>query len=458
MSIVAGVGGCATSRGGDGFPSKGDVDASTGDNPGTPTNPFGSPNVDGGSAASLGDSGTGYQTCATFSAAATQEPATILFVLDASASMREQNKWGIAQQAIVRAIDGDVFDSMSLGLSIFPSGFVNPPQCLCDHVGESIGLPPPVDQATCQLFLGGLGGGAAGVSCGVSVLPQVPIGVAGGKSNSGSGTRSNLYSFLAAAKPLSNTDDGSPIYDALEGGYAALKAQSTKNRILVLITDGGFSCTSTSSRSGYQDLNSCPDWEYPTAVNELIAKAKKDAQKSIRTFVVGVPGSDSTGQKQGSFDTAPYAMKLALSTYAVSGSPETVDPTCDVAASFDPQKPAPAKPCHFDLTGGSFDATALESAIAQIRGKAIGCIYDLPAAPSGQSIDKSKVNVTISVGGTSGANIPKRSNPSDSCDGDGCWDYNANGQIELVGKSCRDVMKANTAKVDLTFGCNTVVK
>ncbi len=464
VSTIAGLGfvgvvlasGCAANGGNSGFESKDTPDASTGGTKADGSTPFETP-VGDGSTSSLGDAAAGFQACATFSAAATQEPAALLVVLDASASMREQNKWGIAQQAIVRAIDGDVFDSMSLGLSIFPSDFVTPPQCLCDHIGESIGVPPPVDPSTCSLLMSSLGGGS-GVSCGVAVLPQVPIGPAGAKSNAGSGTRANLYTFLASAKPLSNSDDGSPIYDALEAGYNALKAQAVKNRILVLITDGGFSCTSASDRTGYQDLNACPDWEYPTAVNTLVSKARNDAQKPIRTFVVGVPGSDSTGQKQGAFDTAPYAMKLALSTYAASGSPDTLDPACDKAATFDPQKPAPQKPCHFDLTGGAFDANSLETSIGQIRGKAIGCTYDLPQPPAGQSIDKTKVNVTIGISGATPGAVAKRSNASDACESDGCWDYNTTGQVELIGKACRDVMKASAAKVDVVFGCNSLIK
>src|SRR4051812_4629878 len=62
---------------------------------------------------------TGCTASTTYSA--TQIPAAMLVVLDKSSSMSDVvtggfSKWDTAAQAIVQAIDQDVFDSMSLGL------------------------------------------------------------------------------------------------------------------------------------------------------------------------------------------------------------------------------------------------------------------------------------------------------------------------------------------------------
>ena len=77
-------------------------------------------------------------------------------------------------------------------------------------------------------------------------------------------------------------------------------------------------------------------------------------------------------------------MLLALSTYAVSGSPTTVDPTCDKSAVWTQDRRAPANPCHIDLSNGAnFNASALATAIANLRGKELGCVYDLPPPPVG---------------------------------------------------------------------------
>lgn len=431
-----------------------------------PTGATGAGGAGGTSATSGGGNGGGFTTgpgsggsggsesCATFSAAAKQATAAMLFVLDGSASMNQQNKWGTAQLAVVQAIDKDVFDTMSLGMVTFPSSFVDPPKCLCDFYFAGQG------PAQCKASFAALIG-APGVSCGTSVLAQVPIAPAGiSKSNAPSGVRHEMYQYLVKTNPLSNGDDGSPIYDALQKGYDSLRGPSViaDKRIVVLITDGGFSCTSIANppRGGESD-GACLDWEFPDTVNGLINGARIDASKPVNTFIVGVPGSDSNGEMQGAYATPMYNMRLALSTYAVSGSPDTVDPACDKNAVFTKNGPPPVKACHIDLSsGGNFNPDALANAIAAIRGKALGCIYTLPDPPPGKAIDLGLVNVVVTVGGVK-ATIPKRAAPADTCTNDGCWDYTGT-QVELLGKTCADVSAATDAKVDITVGCATILK
>lgn len=387
----------------------------------------------------------GFAECATFTDEATQAPAAMLIVLDKSASMNTNNKWATAQLAVVAAIDNDAFDSLSLGLVTFPASITEPPDCLCDYIGF-----PDCG----QLLPDG------GVSCGVSGLPQVAMAPAGTmKSNAGSGVRSNIYNYLVANNPLSNSDDGSPIYAAMTAGYDALKAYDTEQRILVLVTDGGFSCTSVSSpaRPGYDD-GACPDWEYPDTVNTFITQNRTDPTKPINTFIVGLPGSNSAGEMQGSYATAPYHMRRALSSYAASGSPDTIDPTCDTPdATFNTSGPDPAVPCHIDLSTGAFNADALAAAITKIRGDALGCIYELPEPPPGEDINPDKVNVDTTLDGDV-THLPRRADSGDDCLDEGCWDYTSDGKVELIGKACSDVVNAANAKVDIVVGCDTVVK
>ncbi|MBM4376195.1 MAG: hypothetical protein FJ095_14020 [Deltaproteobacteria bacterium] len=382
----------------------------------------------------------GYEGCAKFSATADLAPAAMLVVLDRSASMSQLNKWGAAQLALVQAIDKDVFDTMSLGMSTFPSGYTGAPDCLCPGWGPTcFGLLPK------------------GVACGFPTLPQVAIAPAGAnKSNGPSGVRNAIYQFLTANTPeVADPSDASPIYDSLAGAYLALRSTPIEKRIAVLITDGGFSCTSLSGRPGYSD-GQCLDWEFPDTVNALITEARTDKDKPILTFIVGVPGSDSTGQKQGPYATAPYSMKLALSTYAVAGSPDTVPADCDKAAIFTQGGSAPAKACHLDLTGG-YDVDALANAIAKIRGAAVGCVYPLPAAPPGEEIDLDKVNVVVTLEGKK-QDILRRADMADPCTVDGCWDYDATGNVELIGKACADVNAATKVDVEVFFGCASKIK
>lgn len=389
----------------------------------------------------------GFEACNKFSAEAEQAPAAMLFAVDMSASMKKSGKWSTAQTSIVSAMDKDVFDSMSLGLVTFPTDFTDPPQCVCDYVEGMLG------PGTCSLAV------PNGVSCGFSGLPQIAIAAANkDKSNAASGVRHDIYQYLVSHSPQSNDDDGSPVYDAMVSGYTALKGQSIDRRILVLITDGGFSCTSVSARDGYQDGYGCHDWEFPDSVNQLITGARTDAQKPIFTFVIGVPGSDSIGVKKDNFDTPPYHMKLALSSYAVSGSPGTIDPACSKDVGFTKDGGDPPLPCHIDLSGGAaFNADTLANAIQTIKGKALGCVYDLPPAPAGEEIDPAYVNVDVTLDDVL-APLKKRADPSDTCAADGCWDYNVGSQVQILGKTCDDIAKAIKAKVDIKVGCSTVVK
>jgi len=377
----------------------------------------------------------GVEGCATFQAAAEQAPAAMLFVVDASASMSNGGKWQAAQLAVVSAIDQDAFDNISLGMVSFP-------------------LASPVTGPACILNLP--------VTCGYTALPQVPIGPTGtDKSNAGTGVRSQIYNYLTSNGPIIGTlgEDGSPIYDSMVAGYNALDlVPDVDKRILVLITDGGFSCTSLSNpqRQAFSDLNGCLDWEHPDTVNQLIVDKRDDADKPINTFIIGVPGSDSTGQQVGGYDTPPYSMLLALSTYAANGSPNTLEP-CDSGLTFDQFGAAPNTPCHFDLSQGSLDAGALAEALSKIRGKALGCVYKLPEPPPGETISPDLVNVEITVDGTT-STLPRRSDPNDTCDNDGCWDYNADGDVELIGKACEDLSTAESASIEIVVGCQTVLK
>ncbi|MEQ9323163.1 MAG: VWA domain-containing protein, partial [Polyangiaceae bacterium] len=343
----------------------------------------------GGAGPGPGSGGSGgLDSCATFQAAAEQAPAAMLFVLDASISMSTGGKWQAAQLAIANAIDKDVFDTMSLGLVSFPTApTVEPPPCIC----QALMLPHPCKSTLVQF-------GGDGVTCGYSALPQVAIGPAGDKTNGTMGARKSIYDYLVATQPFAGGlgDDGSPVYEAISSGYAALSAYpDVEARVLVLISDGGFSCTSLGSQErqdvAFEDANGCKDWEHPNSVNTLIAEKRDDPNTPINTFIVGVPGSDSTGQPVGGYDTPPYSMLLALSTYAATGSPNTLEP-CDSGLMFSETAPAPGTPCHFDLSQGQLDPNALADALTKIRGQALGCVYQLPAPPPGETIAPDQVN------------------------------------------------------------------
>src|SRR5690606_13892766 len=107
------------------------------------------------------------------------------------------------------------------------------------------------------------------------------------------------------------------------------------------------------------------------------------------------------------------------------GAPDYVPADCD-GRMFSESGADPSVPCHFDMTQGNFSINALSQAISQIRGRALGCTFSLPEPPVGETIDPGEVNVSVTVDGNA-TSVPRRGDSSDSCETDGCWDYNADG-------------------------------
>lgn len=384
------------------------------------------PGLDLGTDGDPGDGG-----CAAKAYVAQQAPASVLVVLDRSQSMGDGGKWSAAGLAIVSAIDQDTFDTMSVGLLASPSNDTSPPKCLTDILGP---LAPKV-------------------ACGNPALPQVAVKPAGkDKSTASTGVRSEIYKWLAGNSPF-GAYDATPLYEAIKSGYASLRLSAAKSkRILVVITDGTISCTSLSTRKGFKDGNGCFDWEDPQNLVDLAKAAHDDPTDPVLTFVIGVPGTGAAPDASGS-TAPPYWVLRALSALAKAGAPEAVDATCDGAVTGG----KPAKTCHFDMSSGSLDAKTLAGNITKIRGAALGCTYDLPVPTDGSTVDKSKVNVRIETP-SGNTELKKRSDATDTCAADDCWDYDAAGKVELIGRSCTTAKALTDGKVNIVVGCKTVVK
>lgn len=374
--------------------------------------------------------------CATGVYEAKQAPAAMLVVLQNSGSMAMNSKFAFAAQAVVQALDANVFDTMSLGLLAEPSQAVLGPKCLTD-------LIPGIQ-----------------VACGVPPFPQVDLAPATTyKSSDPTGVRHAIKGWLAAAAPvLGDAGDGNPLYDAIKIGIGTLKGwPQMGKRILFVVTDGAISCTSLAmpSRPFFQDGNNCGDWEDPNNIMTLVSNANKDPMTPIDTFIVGVPGSDTYDPT--AMNYPPYHMRAALSSIAAAGSPANVPAGCNSTMPFKQTDPDPAKSCHFDMTGSGYSAAQVADAISLVRGKVLGCIFDLPT-PDGGSVDLGHVNVDYSVGGGAATSIYKRKDMTNMCTTDGCWDYTSDNKVELIGKACDDIKSSPDAKVEISVGCETIVK
>jgi hypothetical protein len=367
--------------------------------------------------------------CVTAMYNAEQTPLALLVVLDRSSSMAMNNKWAFAAQAIVSALDQDVFDAVSVGLYVAPSGEVAGPACIFNFP----------------------------VSCQSPAFPQIDLQLAGTeKSTAATGVRRDIKDWLTGNQPDAGLGDASPLYNAIQAAIGSLTLWPTEGkRALMIVTDGTISCTSLSSRPGYTDCNGCNDWENPTNIVSMLTAAHDDPNTPIETFIVGVPGADTFDSTACNYP--PYHMRLALSAMAAAGAPDYISATCD-GRTYTQGGGDPTESCHFDMTQpGSFSAAAVADALSTVRGATLGCTFDLPTPPDGSQLDLGYVNVSLTVDGIP-MDLPRRADMSNPCTTQGCWDYTPdNTQIELIGQACSDVAQASSVQVQIITGCVTIV-
>ena len=350
---------------------------------------------DGGvaSGASLGDAG-----CATASAEAKRQPAYLLFVLDGSGSMNQQNKW----TAVVPALQA-IFGEMEMAAD-------------------------------------------PGVAAGLIVFSDTNDSTAGAGPYPGSSDVSIAFVNAAQQTSLDNRlsgmpMNGTPTESALTGGYGELEAfqaqaplQSGGKKVLVLITDGvpTDGCMSTPGVSDYSS-NPC----IQLAGQKLAEVAPKGP---IETFVIGVgdfTGSNSFFGLNGIDPSFLGNLAQAGGTGPAKCNPNETTMTSDLCYfEIDPSKSTTAAQLQMEF----------ETALDAIRGQVLSCTFPIQSSGLGQ-IDPTHVNVevngkTILQDPNNGWTYDDPMNPTD---------------IILHGTACASAKGTITAKVAIVLGCMTQV-
>jgi hypothetical protein len=337
---LSGAGGCAARTAASGLST--DDTSTSGDDGGAEANGDDS----GASSGDLGpipvfgnDSGGGPgaigPSCAGAVAQAKRQPAYLLFVLDGSDSMAQDNKWTAATAALT-----SVFDQMktaadpgvAAGLIVFPAA----------------GGPFP----------------AAG---------DVPLGFVDAAQAGALDAR--LMTALAL---------GTPTNDAMTGGYGELEAFQAKaplqaggKKVLILITDGvpTDACASLLGLGNYAS-NAC--------VTLAKTKLGEGAPGPVETFVVGVGAFPSTSAA--GFDPAFLGNVASAGGTGPKGcNPNETSSTTDL--------------CYFEIdpttttSAGALQAK-FEAALDAIRGQVVSCTFPLQSTGLGK-IDPMLVNVEL---------------------------------------------------------------
>jgi hypothetical protein len=337
----------------------------------------------------VGDAG-----CATAMSQAHFAAVYLLFVLDGSGSMAQNNKW----TAVVPALK-DIFTQMAgtndpglaAGLIIFS-----------DTNDTTAGAGPYPSSA------------------------DVAVGLMNSAQNTKLATR-------LSGMPMS----GTPTQTAMTGGYTELEnfqAQapltSGGKKVLVLITDGaptdGCSILSSVGSSGYTS-NPC----VMMAASKLTEAAPKGP---IETFVIGV------GQFPSAIALTFDPSFLGYVAQAGGTGPAMCNPSENSTTS---------DLCYFEIdpttaTSATQLQQRFETALNTIRGQVASCNFPIETSGSG-TIDPSKVNVEI-------GNMTILQDPKNG------WTYDnptKPTQIILHGAACAEAKGGITEKVQVVLGCQT---
>lgn len=340
-----------------------------------------------------GGTGAGPDACAVFKATSELVPANLLLVIDRSGSMTcnlpsdgqttaecdafpapkdpaKPTKWQLTKTALEQAID-DLATSgnISAGLVVFPR--------------------PASD-------------------CAVTQTPDVDI------KDLTATQVTDLKNFLGTVAPKGSTPLAGATILSYAHLYELLKAGTLKgNLFVVLLTDG---------------YETCAPGEIDKLINQDVPTANQ--QLNVRTFVIGVPGSENG--------------RALLSQVAWQGG-TAKSPTCTHAAT-----PADQGDCHFDMTTSSNFSQDLKNALAQISGSVLACEFDVPAAPPGKKLNTN--NVKVEVGGS-----PISEDAGKSCDQANGWQFSADyKKIYLCGTACDEAKK--TGEINIDFGCLSDVR
>jgi von Willebrand factor type A domain len=351
-----------------------------------------------GGAAAAG--GAGGASCGMTEITASSIPVSVLLVIDKSASMKTAlatgTRWSAMKSALGTSLE-NVKGAISFGLEFFPNG------------GDST--------QTCEVPAGDA----------AVVIPMGP----------GTTTVSQITSAFDTSQPGGAT----PTATALSRAYEYFTTGSGKSlagdRFVLLATDGGPNCNSTlACTSATCTLNlddpqrkcgppapdgtaaNCCDAKIPNGPSACLddtattAEIRKLAMAGVRTFVVGIPG------------TEVYAN--SLDQIAVAGG------------ATNPSAP----PSYFAVSasGGVADLTAVFSTITSRL--ITTCRLQLQSNPP----DINKINVSVD-----GTLVPS---------GRDGWQLDTSTTpptIVLNGATCAKVQKSGANTVKVVYGCPTIV-
>jgi len=94
-----------------------------------------------------------------------------------------------------------------------------------------------------------------------------------------------------------------------------------------------------------------------------------------------------------------------------------------------------------------------------IQNATLACQWDIPAPPDGEQFVADLVNVALSINGGPASSLGQVSSPADCATVNGGWYYDdpvSPTQIMVCPDVCQQIQSADTAEVNIEFGCQTI--
>lgn len=341
--------------------------------------------------------------CGSSSVEATVKTVNMMLVIDKSGSMASgldgteegmPSKWSGMQTALAQAL-AKVQDDINFGMVLFPA------------VRAADALPTEYEMA-CTVDEG-------------SAAVDVPI-------TSGAAAVTAISSQLKATKPAGGTPTAKALKAAYDYFVTGEGATKPGDNYVLLATDGGPNCNASNACNDQADKCTCyidsGGTNAATCCNNkgilclddesVLSQIQALAAHNIPTFVVGVPGTE------------------AYSTY--------LDAFAEAGGKVNPDASQGTKYYKVEVTGG---VQGLVDVFSTITTQLVrSCDIDLKTPPS----DPKKVNVAIDC------DVIKRS--------DDTWTLDTTSdpaKLLLKGATCERVQTAGAKRVDVIYGCPSVL-
>jgi hypothetical protein len=346
----------------------------------------------------------------------------LLFLVDVSTSMAKtvaggtRSKWDLAREALLAFMSDPGSAGLNIGLQFFPV----PARCFSGVCVGPLNPPGPTPPCPCPASLTCMPFDPANPqpcpgnppSCDVADYRSLAVGF-GALPQATPQLQTAFGGQDPGAAMTSGTPTGPAVLGALEQLTAHLAGAAGHRGALVVVTDG--------------EPTRCD----PVAVDGIagpVATARQ-AGAAISTFVIGVFTPEEIARGAGS-----VVARLAMA----GGTTEfVINPAGDLTAR-------------------------LQDAFNQIRTLAVPCTFTIPKPRAG-TLDYGKVNVHVTATGRD-EDLPYVASAARCHPTRGGWYYDADPatggtptRVQVCEASCRSLEGDATVKVDLRFGCKTLV-